>query len=142
MLNNMLGEEDLNPGGFHRWPTDVRMASMMAPSLLHLPDGRHVAFGSGGSNRIRSALLQVVLNLLDSRMDLRAAVHAPRLHLEGERLSIEGGFHPGQLEVLRDCAKECEVWENRNLFFGGAHSVAYHPATGRIAGTGDSYNFV
>ncbi|NIM64284.1 MAG: Gamma-glutamyltranspeptidase, partial [Acidobacteria bacterium] len=49
MLNNMLGEEDLVPQGFHRWPLNQRMTSMMAPSMLLFPDGRLVATGSGGS---------------------------------------------------------------------------------------------
>jgi gamma-glutamyltranspeptidase / glutathione hydrolase len=31
MLNNMLGEEDLNPGGFHQWLTGQRLGSMMTP---------------------------------------------------------------------------------------------------------------
>lgn len=137
MLNNMLGEEDLNPHGFHRWQPGTRMSSMMAPSLLLLPDGRHVALGSGGSNRIRSALLQVVMNLADSGMDLRGAVHAPRLHLEGERLSVEGGFTPEQEGLLRGLAGQCEVWQGRNLFFGGAHSVLRDTGSGRLSGAGD-----
>jgi len=65
MLNNMLGEEDLNPEGFHRWPTAHRMTSMMAPTILLERDGRTVATGSGGSNRIRTAILQVLLNLVE-----------------------------------------------------------------------------
>ena len=38
MLNNMLGEEDLNPDGFHAWPADTRVSSMMAPSLVVAQD--------------------------------------------------------------------------------------------------------
>ena len=34
LLNNMLGEEDLNPGGFGRLTAGARMTSMMAPTLL------------------------------------------------------------------------------------------------------------
>ena len=30
MMNNMLGEEDLNPQGFHQWPTNQRMSSTEA----------------------------------------------------------------------------------------------------------------
>ncbi|NCF83641.1 MAG: Gamma-glutamyltranspeptidase, partial [Proteobacteria bacterium] len=65
VMNNMLGEEDLNPGGFQRWPEGHRMTSMMAPTLLEWPDGDTVALGSGGSNRLRTAILQVLLNLID-----------------------------------------------------------------------------
>ncbi len=91
MVNNMLGEEDLNPGGFHRWQADTRLASMMCPSLARLADGSEVALGTGGSNRIRSAVLQVLVNLCRYDMDLVEAVAAPRLHLEGDCPGLRGG---------------------------------------------------
>ena len=51
----MLGEEDLNPLGFHRHPPGRRMPSMMSPTVV-LRDGElEAGLGSGGSNRIRSA---------------------------------------------------------------------------------------
>lgn len=123
MLNNMLGEEDLNPGGFHRWHPDQRMTSMMAPSLLQWPDGRQVVMGSGGSNRIRSAILQTLSNLVDFDMELEAAVAAPRLHFEKHRLSLEGGFDAERIRPLLDDHPEHHQWEGSNLFFGGVHAV-------------------
>ena len=134
-LNNMLGEEDLNPGGFHRWPRGERMTSMMAPALLLFKDGRELALGSGGSNRIRSALLQVISNLVDHRMTVEAAVTAPRLHLEGENLSIEGGFsEAARIELLKHYPQHT-VWDEQNLFFGGAHTVLRDG--GQFQGMGD-----
>jgi gamma-glutamyltranspeptidase/glutathione hydrolase len=123
MLNNMLGEDDLNPGGFHRWAPDTRMTSMMAPSLLELADGRTVVMGSGGSNRIRTALLQVVLQLVDFGLDIEEAVVRPRLHFEGGDLAVEGGFDAERLAPL--LARHCEhtLWDAPNLFFGGVHAV-------------------
>ena len=53
-LNNMAGEEDLNPGGLHSLEPGTRMGSMMAPTLLVNPDGSVTGFGTGGSERIRS----------------------------------------------------------------------------------------
>ncbi|MCA9715896.1 MAG: gamma-glutamyltransferase, partial [Myxococcales bacterium] len=89
MLNNMLGEEDLNPRGMGSWPLGKRMTSMMAPAAIHLPSGDLAIVGSGGSNRIRTAILQVILNMVDFGMDARAAVEAPRLHQEGKHLDFE-----------------------------------------------------
>ncbi|HSS63104.1 MAG TPA: gamma-glutamyltransferase [Gammaproteobacteria bacterium] len=122
VLNNMLGEEDLNPEGFHRWPTAHRMTSMMAPTILLERDGRTVATGSGGSNRIRTAILQVLLNLVDRGMSLEDAVMSPRVHYENGLLSLEGGFDPARLaEVLKEFPQH-QIWSERNMFFGGAHS--------------------
>jgi gamma-glutamyltranspeptidase/glutathione hydrolase len=123
MLNNMMGEEDLNPDGFHRMPPGVRLASMMTPTIVSLPDGGQMALGSGGSNRIRSAILQVLTNVLEFDMDLEQAVIAPRLHLEGNHLNVEMGFSEAALESLQLEWPGVEQWQNANLFFGGVHAV-------------------
>jgi gamma-glutamyltranspeptidase/glutathione hydrolase len=124
MLNNMLGEADLNPGGFHRWQENRRMTSMMAPSILHLADGTCVALGSGGSNRIRSALLQVLLKLVDLRLPLEEAIALPRIHYENGLLNIEGGFDEGVYAELQKQFPNTSCWPGSNLFFGGVHAVA------------------
>lgn len=134
MLNNMLGEQDLNPSGFGVWPTDQRMVSMMAPTLAFLSDGSRVVTGSGGSNRLRSAILQVLLNLIDGNLSLEQAVHKPRIHLENDFLNIEFGFEQSVLERLTNDYPNNQIWAEKNLFFGGAHTVLYD---GEYWGTGD-----
>ncbi|MEO1274002.1 MAG: gamma-glutamyltransferase, partial [Pseudomonadota bacterium] len=87
MPNNMLGEEDLVPGLAAGRPFDwapaTRLSSMMAPLVASRPDGAFWVLGSGGSNRIRTALTQVLLRLIDHGDGLAQAVAAPRLHVEG-----------------------------------------------------------
>ncbi len=124
MLNNMMGEEDLNPGGFHRLPPGQRLASMMSPAIVKLSDGGRIALGSGGSNRIRSAMLQVLINVLEFDMDLEQAVAAPRMHLEHDHLSVEAGFSDAAMDFLTQGWPEVERWPERNLYFGGVHAVA------------------
>ena len=136
MLNNMLGEEDLSPGGFHRWAENVRMASMMCPSVANLPDGGRVALGSGGSNRIRSAILQVLVNLFEFDLPLDMAVIAPRLHLEGAHLSVEAGYEQAALEAMMAQWPDHKVWPEPNMFFGGVHAVE-RLADGSFRGAGD-----
>ncbi len=127
LLNNMLGEQDLNPQGFHQWPTDQRMTSMMAPSIAYLADGTRIATGSGGSNRIRTAILQVLINLIDFDMPLEAAISSPRINYENAMLNIEGGLDPEFIKPLLSAYPQYKLWESRNLFFGGAHSVSLGP---------------
>ncbi len=132
MLNNVLGEEDLNPTGFFRWQPATRMTSMMAPAILHTPKGRAV-LGSGGSNRLRTAILQVILNLVDYGMSVEEAVAAPRLHLEHGELNLEPGALTGELRELEREFDHVRQWPESNLYFGGVHSVwlsgpAFHAA--------------
>ena len=122
MLNNMLGEQDLNPTGFQQWTPGERMASMMSPTLLDCRDTLS-ALGSGGSNRIRSAILQVISNLVDFGMSAQDAVCAPRIHVEDDLLSIEGGITEAESDALNATGLRAERWQDRNLFFGGVHVV-------------------
>ncbi len=136
MLNNMLGEEDLCPQGFQQFPLNRRMSSMMAPTLMFQPDGRVVALGSGGSNRIRTAIVQVIRHLTVHRMAVDEAVQFPRIHFERGLLSVEAGFPEATLQALQGNFPELRLWENKNLFFGGVHVVTHHPKEG-FSGTGD-----
>ncbi|MGD1983856.1 MAG: gamma-glutamyltransferase [Chromatiaceae bacterium] len=134
MLNNMLGEEDLNPDGFNRWPTDVRVSSMMAPTLAE-DDGHLIAIGSGGSNRLRTAILQTLSNLIDFRMTPDQAVAAPRVHVERGRLDIEPGFSAESLAALTRSYPDHRLWSDHNLYFGGTHTVCWDGR--RFTGAGD-----
>ena len=139
MLNNMLGEEDLNPLGFNQWPVNRRMSSMMAPTII-LQDGRpQLALGSGGSNRIRTAILQVISNIVDFKMPLSDAVEAPRIHWESGAFHLEPGYSPAAVAGAESEALGTDRvvhWQQSNMFFGGVHSVGLK-ADGRLTGAGD-----
>ena len=137
MMNNMLGEEDINPHGFHQWPENRRIASMMSPTVVLTHDGNAIVTGSGGSNRIRSAILQVLINLLEFEMEVEEAVEHPRIHFEGNLLNIESEAAQEVLTHLQTQFTEIQLWPQKNLFFGGAHTVVHH-ASGQLSGKGDS----
>ncbi|MCA9695802.1 MAG: gamma-glutamyltransferase, partial [Myxococcales bacterium] len=136
MLNNMLGEEDINPRGLGAWLPDQRMSSMMAPTIVTLPDGGFCALGSGGSNRIRSAVLQVLVNLIDYDLDPREAVEAPRIHLERAHLDFEALLETDVCDHLARRFPDHHAWPERNMFYGGVHT-AMRTARGELIGAGD-----
>ena len=122
MLNNMMGEDDLHPEGFHGSPPGERVSSMMSPSMV-LRDGElRLIVGSGGSKRIRTALVQVISHVVDFGMGVREAVEAPRIHWDGEILQVEPGFAPPAVAALEGSWR-VNAWSERNLYFGGAHAV-------------------
>ncbi len=142
MLNNMLGEEDLHDDGFHQWKTGQRLSSMMAPTLVQTGDNSLIALGSGGSNRIRSAILQVCVAIIDYGLDLVEAVQAPRLHKETDgRISFEDTpaclpFTCEQKAAFRQALPQAHAWPDLNMFFGGVHAVG-KTADGFFSGQGD-----
>ena len=136
MLNNMLGEEDLNPGGFHCWEPGQRLGSMMTPGIAAQRDGSVVAFGSGGSNRIRTAILQALANRCSAGMPLQDAVDAPRLHIERGHLDFEDFLAEADRERLIRAFPDHRAWPERNLYFGGVHAVE-RTAKGGFEAAGD-----
>jgi gamma-glutamyltranspeptidase/glutathione hydrolase len=91
-----------------------------------------LALGSGGSKRIRSALLQVVTAVVGHGLGLAEAVAAPRLHWDSDHIEVEPGLSPDVLDMLRELARTNE-WPDRSLYFGGVHAVQ----PGRL-GAGDA----
>jgi gamma-glutamyltranspeptidase/glutathione hydrolase len=138
-MNNFLGEEDLNPGGFHRHRPGDPLPTMMAPTLARGPQGQLVALGSGGANRIRSAVCGVVEGLA-AGLDLRQAIQAPRVHAEGKTVWFERvGWENSQAVAARFAAAFDVVigFHEPAFFFGGVHGVV-RGADGSCGAVGDA----
>lgn len=128
IANNLLGEEDLHPRGFHRDAPGTSLATMMAPTLLSRGADR-IALGSGGSSRLRTAILQVLVGLVEHRVSPADAVHAPRLHLEIDRgtkkprVAFEApGLEESVARALSTRYPDApSIFSAPNLYFGGVH---------------------
>jgi gamma-glutamyltranspeptidase/glutathione hydrolase len=132
-LNNMLGEQDLNPQGFHRHAPGRRIPSMMSPTIV-LRDGvAELAVGSAGSNRIRSAILQTIVHSIDEGRRAAEAVDAPRVHYEDGVIYAEPGIELPDPPVG---GHALGPFRARNLFFGGVQAAAREPG-GSFSGGGD-----
>jgi gamma-glutamyltranspeptidase / glutathione hydrolase len=129
-LNNMLGEQDLNPLGFHQHPPGRRLPSMMSPTVVLHDGAPELVLGSGGSNRIRSAILQTVVNVADRGMDVERAVRSPRAHFEDGIVYVEPGL---DLDALEAAGRTLARFRELNLFFGGVNAATADP----LAGVGD-----
>jgi gamma-glutamyltranspeptidase/glutathione hydrolase len=156
-LNNVMGEEDLSPLGFHSHPAGRRMPSMMAPTVVMLADRRsrrspiggevELVLGSAGSNRIRSALLQTIVGVVDRGLTVSEAVRAPRVHFEQGTVYHEPGIEFTGAELTDadrlgagfedNSAPEREIvrFHDLNLFFGGVQAVERRE--GELIGAGD-----
>jgi gamma-glutamyltranspeptidase/glutathione hydrolase len=136
MPNNILGEEDVNPHGAGDWPRDARLASMMCPTIVTDETAKITVLGSGGSNRIRSAIFQAVTRLCRRREPLRDAINAARLHVEGGHLDFEDLFEAREVTALKSDFADHRAWPSHNMFFGGVHAVSRDDG-GRFSGIGD-----
>ncbi|MFQ5442865.1 MAG: gamma-glutamyltransferase [Thermodesulfobacteriota bacterium] len=136
MMNNMLGERDLNPLGFHSQPPGMRMSSMMSPTIVMRAGAPEVVLGSGGSKRIRSAILQVILNVIDHGLEVESAVNSPRVHWEGGVLDVEKGIGEETVSALEAGGMKLKKWVKKDMYFGGVHTIVEEG--GMFTGAGDS----
>jgi gamma-glutamyltranspeptidase / glutathione hydrolase len=130
----MMGEEDL-AAGRGRGPGN-RLTSMQAPSMLVRDESVRLVLGSSGSNRLRSAITQVIVNTVDHGMRVGEAVAAPRVHVEGDRLDCEGGIDAAVLDRLETWGERVNRFGGLNLYFGGANAVSVD-ADGALDAAGD-----
>ena len=135
MMNNMLGEHDVNPDGLTGWPTNTRLSSMMAPTIALSNQGDLIAIGSGGSNRIPAAITQVLVNLIDFGMPVEDAVRAPRLHYHKGETYFEDLFEPSAIQPVIEGNSDYKRFDRRNVFFGGVHTSTFR--NGDVEGFGD-----
>ena len=121
LMNDTLGEEELNPMGIHRLPPGSRCHSNMTPTIASGPD-RTVGLGSPGADRIVCAIAQTLLRLARDGDSLEDAVAAPRAYLDlreqGETLCYEPGL-PGDLLGYIP-----RPYDEIHMFFGGVQAAA------------------
>ncbi|MBR1141944.1 gamma-glutamyltransferase [Bradyrhizobium sp. AUGA SZCCT0431] len=113
LLNNELDDFTAAPGASNAFGLvgfeanlpgpGKRPLSSMSPTIV-LKDGKPVLVtGTPGGSRIISAVLQIVVNALDYKMDVAAAVAAPRVHHQWmpDEVRAERGFPQETLDALK-----------------------------------------
>lgn len=122
LLNNMMGEEDLNPHGWFTWEEGLRLPSMMAPTAVLKKGEPKLLLGSAGSNRIRSAIAETIIKYLIYGYDLQKSINSPRIHFEKGVACVES---PCDDKILHELKKhyKLQYFDELNLFFGGVQAV-------------------
>jgi gamma-glutamyltranspeptidase/glutathione hydrolase len=132
-LNNMLGELDVI--GHEPRLQGTRLPTMLTPTLVLEDERPRLVLGSAGSVRLAGAIAQVAWHVVSDALPVEEAIGAPRMHVEGSTLHVEGGWVDEALERLEE-TWEVVRWAGRNLFFGGVQAVELH-ADGSLAAAGD-----
>ena len=113
-----------------------RMLSSMTPTIL-VKDGKtRLVVGSPGGSRIITTVLQVVLNIVDFKMDVQEAVDAPRFHHQWlpDVIRLERqGFPVDVVTALEAMGHTTEVGAD----MGDVHAIMIDQATGLRLGASD-----
>ncbi|MCJ2034234.1 gamma-glutamyltransferase [Methylobacterium sp. J-068] len=143
LLNNEMDDFSAKPGALNAYGLVGSRANAVAPGARPLSsmtpafvfrDGKLVLVtGSPGGSRIISTVLQVIVNVLDFRMNLAEAVAAPRIHHQWQPdvLMAEEGLSPDTLALLRARGHRIKVGATS----GSANSI--QAGDGLLAGAAD-----
>ncbi|MCU1537801.1 MAG: Gamma-glutamyltransferase [Humibacillus sp.] len=135
LLNNALGEPELNRLGLHALTPGTRLASNMAPTTARSATGGALAIGSPGADRITTALLQVLGHSMLGGDDLQGAVDEPRAHV---RFLPDGSarvdHEPSETisAAVEELGLASHVYPGPHMYFGGV-GAAELGAQGLIA---------
>lgn len=142
LLNNCLGETELNRHGLHAVPPGTRLASNMAPTTARTRDGRALAIGSPGADRITTALMLVLGQGVLHGADLQAAIDRPRLHVRPGAdpdvdVTVEYEADPELEAAVVASGLRSHVYPEPHMYFGGV-GAALRLAHGDLAAAGDA----
>ncbi|MBV1849853.1 gamma-glutamyltransferase [Catellatospora tritici] len=119
-LNSMLGEGELINGEL---APGERMGSMMCPLIVLDHGNLRLALGSAGGSRIRSALLNTLVEVLIEQLDTVAAVDAARLHPLDDIVHVEPSYPLDEAAALTAAGYTVNRWPALNHYFGGVSAI-------------------
>jgi gamma-glutamyltranspeptidase / glutathione hydrolase len=97
-----------------------RMMSTMSPTILFRNGRPWIVLGTPGGSTIHNTILQILVNVIDHRMNIAEATNAPRIHQQWRgALNMEPGFSPDTIAILRQRGHEARQEET----MGSAQSI-------------------
>jgi gamma-glutamyltranspeptidase / glutathione hydrolase len=139
MLNNCLGEPELNRLGLHALAPGTRLASNMAPSVGRTTSGDVLAIGSPGADRITTALMQVLSRMCLYGIPVQEAIEAPRVHvrfLDDDSTRVDHEDDPDVVAAIAAGSLASYSHGPQSMFFGGV-GVARRAPDGALEAAGD-----
>ena len=130
LLNNALGEPELNRLGLHAVASGTRLASNMAPTTARGAAGSALAVGSPGADRITTALLQVLGHTMLGGDTLQMAIDEPRAHV---RFMPDGtprvDHEPSETisEGIAQLGLASHAYHGPHMYFGGVGAAELGP---------------
>ncbi len=122
-----------------------RPLSSMTPTMV-VHDGKTVmVLGSPGSSKIITTVANVLMGVVDYKLNLQEAVNAPRFHNQWlpDVVNVEKSFFPDTLNVLRKMGYSVQIGLEKNggsPYWSDAECIAVDEKTGIRLGATDGRN--
>jgi gamma-glutamyltranspeptidase/glutathione hydrolase len=109
----------------------------MAPTIVYHDGEPVLVVGAPGASRIITAVLQVILNVLDCGMSVAEAVLAPRFDCQGDLIVCQGRIPEYVCERVRERHPITRIPQSHGAL-ALVHAIGIDAATGRRSGGADT----
>jgi gamma-glutamyltranspeptidase/glutathione hydrolase len=112
-----------------------RMLSSMSPTIVLKDSKAFLVTGSPGGSRIITTTLQIIMNVIDYKMNIQTAVNAVRVHHQWlpDELRVETGLNLDTIQLLQNLGHSVVV---KNTM-GAASSILIDKVKNRLYGAAD-----
>lgn len=141
LLNNEMDDFSIKPGVPNMYGAlggeanaiqpGKRMLSSMTPTLVTKNNQPYITIGTPGGTTIPNQVYEGLVNIIDHKMSLKAAIDAPRFHHQHipDNLNVEADFPEKTINTL----KEKGYIVNKRGAFGRMDGVMILPNGNRVA---------
>ncbi|HEV2439021.1 MAG TPA: gamma-glutamyltransferase family protein [bacterium] len=142
LMNNGMMWFDPEPGHRNSAAPGRRPLANMTPAVVGVEGRPVLAVGASGGRRIINAVLQLVLNHMEFRMDAQAAIDAPRMDASGDEVIVDARIPAAVRDDLARRGHRVAAAEESMTprFFASPVAVARDPSTGALTGGADPYH--
>ncbi len=139
MLNNQMDDFSKDPTSINAPEPGKRPLSSMSPTIVLDPEGRpFMTVGSAGATRIITAVVQIVVNVVDHGMKMDEAIEQPRIYnLETGGLHHERGLGADVVAGLQELGHALTA-ESKSATYGTAQGILFDLEKGVMYGGADS----
>lgn len=127
-----------NPDSVNAPAPGKRPLSSITPTIV-LKDGKpFMTLGTPGGPRIITTVAQIIINVVDFKMDLQSAILDPRMHTANmPAAQIEQPIDEATVNELMAWGHKLNLRPERNAYFGGAQGIMILP-DGSLHGAADN----
>jgi gamma-glutamyltranspeptidase/glutathione hydrolase len=123
-MNNGMTLFNPNPGDINSIKPGRLALNNMAATVILKDDKPFMSLGGSGGRAIMTELTELIVNVIDYRMDIQKALAAPRFHAEdGEPIEVEWDFPVGTAKELEKMGHQLLVLKK----WGGVHALMLDP---------------
>jgi len=137
ILNDEMDDFTIDAKSVNAPEPGKRPLSSMAPTLILKDGAPFVTMGTPGATRIITTISNLVIDLIDFKMDLQPAILYPRFHNGNSAMTnIESRIPQDVVKALEARGHKFDVKKEMDLYFGGAQGVMFAP-DGKLHGGAD-----